>query len=253
MPSDNCNTIADSSESKPSLHRPGTIDSRPSLAESLIGTDAVRTSGLSNSRPSFEEYIYWAQLTRANEDDEDPSSKYTIFGWDVRRIGLLKSTSPPPRDSCFTGSQAQGNRERERHGMMLEHQPLPGDPNVSLAMSGRPPSEGHIPISNEEYERASRAARTASWSAMFYLMTMDILGPFSVPWAFAAVSFVYRHTHTHTHTHIHIYKYTFLFLFLSLSFSLSFIPFFSCFFFYFFSLFFPFPFYSLSLFFSLET
>ena len=251
MPSDNCNTIADSSESKPSLHRPGTIDSRPSLAESLIGTDAVRTSGLSNSRPSFEEYIYWAQLTRANEDDEDPSSKYTIFGWDVRRIGLLKSTSPPPRDSCFTGSQAQGNRERERHGMMLEHQPLPGDPNVSLAMSGRPPSEGHIPISSEEYERASRAARTASWSAMFYLMTMDILGPFSVPWAFAAVSFVYTHTHTHTHTYIHIYTYNFSLSFLIPLFLSLFSSLFLLFFLLFFLFIFPFSFlFTLSLFLS---
>ena len=201
MSSDNCNTIADSSEKSPPPHRLTTIDRRPSLAESVIGTDAFRTSSLTNSRTSFEEYIYWAQLSRASEDDEDPSRKYTIFGCDLRRLRPLKSGLPPPGDSCFTGIQARGNREREGQRMMLQHQSLPGGPNVSLATSGQPPSEGCIPISSEEYERASRAARTASWSAMFYLMTMDILGPFSVPWAFAAVSSVFTQTHAPTHTH----------------------------------------------------
>ena len=205
MSSNNCNTTANCSEINPSLGQPGTTDRRHSLGESVIGTDAFRTSSLSNSRTSFEEYIYWAQLTRANENDKDPSSKYTIFGWDVRR---LTSKSPPSGNSCFTGTQAQGNRERERHRMMLEPQPPLGDLNVSLTTSGRPRSEGLIPISSEEYERASRAARTASWSAMFYLMTMDILGPFSVPWAFAAVGPVFTHPHTHTHTLSHTHTCT---------------------------------------------
>lgn len=37
-------------------------------------------------------------------------------------------------------------------------------------------------VSDNERKNASRAVRTASWSCVFYLITTDILGPFSVPY-----------------------------------------------------------------------
>ena len=40
-------------------------------------------------------------------------------------------------------------------------------------------------VTEAEWETAQRAARTASWGAIFYLITTDILGPYSVPWAIA--------------------------------------------------------------------
>jgi hypothetical protein len=40
-------------------------------------------------------------------------------------------------------------------------------------------------IAPAEWAKAQRAARTASWGAIFYLITTDILGPFSIPWAIA--------------------------------------------------------------------
>lgn len=36
-------------------------------------------------------------------------------------------------------------------------------------------------VSDSEWKNASRAVRTAGWSSIFYLITTDILGPFSVP------------------------------------------------------------------------
>lgn len=36
-------------------------------------------------------------------------------------------------------------------------------------------------VSEAEWKNASRAVRTAGWSSVFYLITTDILGPFSVP------------------------------------------------------------------------
>ena len=36
-------------------------------------------------------------------------------------------------------------------------------------------------ITDAEYKNASRAMRTAGWSSIFYLVTTDILGPFSTP------------------------------------------------------------------------
>lgn len=44
-------------------------------------------------------------------------------------------------------------------------------------------------VSDEEWHTASRAARTATWGAVFYLITTDILGPFSVPWAFTQLGY----------------------------------------------------------------
>ncbi|KAK7424207.1 hypothetical protein QQZ08_008695 [Neonectria magnoliae] len=40
-------------------------------------------------------------------------------------------------------------------------------------------------VSDQEWKQASRALRTAGWGAIFYLITTDILGPFSTPWPFA--------------------------------------------------------------------
>lgn len=40
-------------------------------------------------------------------------------------------------------------------------------------------------ISDDEWTNASRALRTASTGAIFYLITTDILGPFGLPYAFA--------------------------------------------------------------------
>lgn len=40
-------------------------------------------------------------------------------------------------------------------------------------------------VTDEEWTNASRALRTATKSAIFYLITTDILGPFGLPFAFA--------------------------------------------------------------------
>jgi len=47
--------------------------------------------------------------------------------------------------------------------------------------------ETRMHISDEEWTNASRALRTATKSAIFYLITTDILGPFGLPFAFATM------------------------------------------------------------------
>jgi len=42
---------------------------------------------------------------------------------------------------------------------------------------------GRLDVTDEEWQNSSRALRTASWAAIFYLITTDILGPFNVPFA----------------------------------------------------------------------
>ncbi|KAF2963940.1 hypothetical protein GQX73_g9628 [Xylaria multiplex] len=50
------------------------------------------------------------------------------------------------------------------------------------------PRDGHI-VTDEEWVDASRAFRTASWGAVFYLITTDILGPFAVPFAIGTLGY----------------------------------------------------------------
>ncbi|KAI0528503.1 transmembrane amino acid transporter protein-domain-containing protein [Xylaria digitata] len=50
------------------------------------------------------------------------------------------------------------------------------------------PRDGHI-VTDEEWIDASRAFRTASWGAVFYLITTDILGPFAVPFAIGTLGY----------------------------------------------------------------
>lgn len=44
-------------------------------------------------------------------------------------------------------------------------------------------------VSEGEYRAASGALRTASWGSVFYLITTDILGPYTNPWAFSQVGY----------------------------------------------------------------
>ncbi|KAJ8114541.1 hypothetical protein ONZ43_g4877 [Nemania bipapillata] len=50
------------------------------------------------------------------------------------------------------------------------------------------PSHGQA-VTDEEWVNASRAFRTASWGAVFYLITTDILGPFAVPFAIGTLGY----------------------------------------------------------------
>ncbi|RMZ87736.1 hypothetical protein DV736_g5034, partial [Chaetothyriales sp. CBS 134916] len=50
------------------------------------------------------------------------------------------------------------------------------------------PDTGRV-ITEVEWSNASRAFRTASWGAIFYLITTDILGPFAVPFAIGTLGF----------------------------------------------------------------
>ncbi|KIK78020.1 hypothetical protein PAXRUDRAFT_347790 [Paxillus rubicundulus Ve08.2h10] len=46
-----------------------------------------------------------------------------------------------------------------------------------------------LTVTDAEYRAASSSLRTASWGTIFYLITTDILGPYSTPFAFAQVGY----------------------------------------------------------------
>lgn len=109
-----------------------------------------------DTRVTFEEYHYYAQKTRAEEDAlaEQEGSK--------GKVGLLQILFPTKSGSGAGDAKHSGNY------------------NMSTV-------EKRAQITDEEWTNASRALRTATTGAIFYLITTDILGPFGLPYAFASM------------------------------------------------------------------
>ncbi|KAL9086648.1 MAG: hypothetical protein Q9159_004057 [Coniocarpon cinnabarinum] len=103
----------------------------------------------------FEEYRYYALRTREEEKHlESPKLR-------IRQLLSRRTTAEAASDRKDSAS---------------EPQPIPTELNLANR-------ENRLHISDEEWTNASRALRTASWGAAFYLITTDILGPFGVGFA----------------------------------------------------------------------
>ncbi|TVY42532.1 N amino acid transport system protein [Lachnellula subtilissima] len=120
---------------------------------------------------TFEEYAYYAAFTRAEEKEANErhvaaAGPKTIKSVIMSRFskGTQEPTNTPP-ESLSTG---------EKNG--LDEKTMTPDRNLGN-------------VTDSEWKNASRAVRTAGWSSVFYLITTDILGPFSVPWAFAQMGY----------------------------------------------------------------
>jgi hypothetical protein len=115
---------------------------------------------LYDSSVTFEEYHYYAQLTRAEEENYPDHDKER--GW-------LSVIFPSKSDGGVTQT-SDGNSEPKNVGGLNTSNP-----------------EVRDVISDEEWANASRALRSATRGAIFYLITTDILGPFGLPYAFGTM------------------------------------------------------------------
>lgn len=104
---------------------------------------------------TFEEYYYYAQQTRA-EELTHPRHGHETTLWSL--------IFPSKSDGGVEQVQSEGDTKRNL-----------SNPNVRSY------------VSDEEWANASRALRTATRGAAFYLITTDILGPFALPYAFATM------------------------------------------------------------------
>ena len=98
---------------------------------------------------SFEEYHYYALKTRELEKQRDPDEY----------------------------SQKSSIKELLLHRKAASRRPS-AVADVNLADPAK-----RFEITDEEWSDASRALRTATWGACFYLITTDILGPYGVGFA----------------------------------------------------------------------
>ncbi len=126
--------------------------------EGIVAYTRPQLRKLHDPSVTFEEYHYYARIARAEEDSQLTSNTGETRG--------ILSTIIPSKSS--KGTQIDENRRAS----------LTPDVNIS------DPSK-RASVSDEEWTNASRAVRTATAGAVFYLITTDILGPFGLPYAFA--------------------------------------------------------------------
>ena len=128
-----------------------------------------------DSSVTFEEYAYWASVTRAEEKAANErfliargprTFKSTLKG----RFSKGQIDAVPVETASDTGSG--GNVAEKDEKAEGPREPSPGEQKPDTDMMRATPDEMRL---------ASRALRTAGWSSVFYLVTTDILGPFSVP------------------------------------------------------------------------
>lgn len=141
-------------------------------ADPLSGPQIRKTH---DSSIAFEEYIYYASITRAEEKADNASYQKTLgkrtFASTIK--GRFSTGKRPDADvsptNSLTGNEKTGLGEKD-------DAPAVNNPNS-------------MTVTDAEWKRAGRAIRTAGWSSVFFLITTDILGPFSVPWAFAQMGY----------------------------------------------------------------
>jgi hypothetical protein len=124
---------------------------------------------------TFEEYIYYATITRAEEKIANeryvaaagPKSFKSVVKNRFSK-GHVETVAP---DFSSTDNNSTGEKTgHDENGVIIPSRNLGG-------------------VTDSEWKNASRAVRTAGWSSVFYLITTDILGPFSVPWSFAQMGY----------------------------------------------------------------
>lgn len=140
-------------------------------SHAVIGdNEPVETQLLHNTHdPSvtFEEYIYYATITRAEEKIANERHVAAVGPKSFKSViknrfskGHVETAAP---DSPTTDNNSNGEKTEYD-----EKRVIPARRNLGG-------------VTDSEWKNASRAIRTAGWSSVFYLITTDILGPFSVP------------------------------------------------------------------------
>ncbi|KAI9825001.1 MAG: hypothetical protein M1819_000630 [Sarea resinae] len=139
-------------------------DPRLSFEADAIGSYPTRVvEKLHDPSIQFEEYLHYATLTRAEEE--------RLYG----AHGIENGTKASPLKVLFGKAPPESTE-----ATVVSGEGIPSEKEIDEKHSVSTPDYKPA-VTDEEWYQASRAARTATWGAVFYLITTDILGPFSVP------------------------------------------------------------------------
>lgn len=125
------------------------------------GTPRAPPTRLHDPNVTFEEYYYYAQVSRTHPSE----------------VSDAAPTPAPSFISKFT---------QFRKGTVAVENHAAGDGKEGDGLNVAQPWHD---VPEEEYVQASRALRTATWGAVFYLITTDILGPYTTAWAFSQMGY----------------------------------------------------------------
>ena len=114
-------------------------------------------NNLFDPKVTFEEYLYYASITRAHEANLSEDKGIRIFP-EFRRF------KTPATDQSLELNLTI---------------PSTSVDTTSKGLASTPSNT--VTVSTAEWEMAHRAGRSATWGAVFYLITTDILGPYTVP------------------------------------------------------------------------
>ncbi|KAI1441423.1 transmembrane amino acid transporter protein-domain-containing protein [Annulohypoxylon stygium] len=156
---------------------------KSSLQAENTAADVVgRIEQIKDRIVSFEEYMYYAAITRAEEEEANArfiaargprTIKSIIKGRFVRDVDPIEPAVSTPQIAEL--ASANGIKEKGHH-------------NNTLQTTERT-STSNYGITEAQRHTADRALRTASWGTIFYLITTDILGPVGAPWSFAQLGY----------------------------------------------------------------
>ena len=140
-------------------------DRTDTLVDSLVSgtrSDAPTNRLLCDPSITFDEYRYYAELTRDEERETAKTEPATVGVMQM----LFPTKSSPGVQQISVSPRSRGSTNDE----ISEKELLPVNSN----------RQNRVSVTDTEWTNASRAMRTASGAACFYLITTDILGPFGI-------------------------------------------------------------------------
>lgn len=150
----------------------------------------------------FEEYHWWANKSREYEThlkaDKGFSAMFQVLtGKKKKAEGLpgfipendanLSDTVSNQNGEPTPGKVVDGGADTASSDRSNREKNTAGDNSLS-SWNGQP-SANRYGITDDEWYNAQRSVRTATWGSIFYLITTDILGPYSVPWAISQMGY----------------------------------------------------------------
>jgi hypothetical protein len=163
-------------------------EGRQSVSEATGGYSNRVLRTLHDKKVTFEEYLHYAKISRDEESRlYGPGSDFQAGpgptkSFIMRHVARKQSVSREDPAKRFSISEAVFSGKDGA---------FPSDKKETSVGEALPETAGangttdRWEITDQEWVNASRAARTATWGAVFYLITTDILGPFSTGWAFS--------------------------------------------------------------------
>ena len=156
-------------------------DPRASFQDDVDNKDDIfqRTWGLRarvDPTVTFEEYVYWAKIERAEEYENNRLYKEERGPLNFTKVikNRFSKGIHHEEKKRREAAQAEAIRIARENGTGTDSEGKEKSDAVAV-----PTPEGAV--SEEEWRVASRALRTASWGTMFYLITTDILGWSTTP------------------------------------------------------------------------